>query len=233
MHLQYPLVLLLASLSPLLSLASSPPDDAPVAPATPASVKHQFQVLHRVDGDKPFSRRGVITYDPASRKKAANKYENNKEDKGVQEVVTARAGEDTLYYVELRHVGPVAGVEGVMLNASVRLCLLQASKYHEHMNIHFDQAGIPFHLDYIVNSGSCTDKPPAFPSNGFKTTVSLARKDVIRPRLEQIHAETKDGKAEPEKTLWQKYWWYAIPIVIMLLMSGADAPAEGGAAAKK
>ncbi|KAJ3213418.1 hypothetical protein HDU67_002893 [Dinochytrium kinnereticum] len=186
----------------------------------------QVEVWHAV-GSGPFTKRGTITYDPDSKKKTT-KYESEP-DTPFPEALLNTYPEDEVYRVMWKHTKPVFGVKDVTLNASVRMCLLQASKFQEHYSIHIDQAGkvsisigIPFHLDYVVDASSCQKSKVQAPKAGIKAQCSVARtSDGARPHLEMIQ-ETKDGKPEPEKSFLQKYWYYIVAIALVLMLSGGD-----------
>ncbi|KAJ3107999.1 hypothetical protein HDU97_002579 [Phlyctochytrium planicorne] len=180
----------------------------------------QIEIWHAV-GSGPFTKRGSTAFDPEAKKKITLKYDGE----AVQpESLLKSYPQDELYRVQWRYVNPVFGSKDVTLTASIRLCLLQSAKFEEFFTVHIDQAGLPFHLDYVVNAATCENSNIA--KKPFKSQVTVARTwDGSRPRLEMIHAQTKDGKPEAEKTFFQKYWYYIVAVVLILLMTGGD---EGG-----
>ncbi|KAJ3098857.1 hypothetical protein HDU96_010922 [Phlyctochytrium bullatum] len=195
------------------------------APLYCTFVDTQVEVWHSV-GSQPFVKRGVLSYDPDAKKKAG-KYEG---DATFPSSLLEEYSSDELYRVQWRHVKPVYGVKDVTLNASIKVCLLQSSKFSEYFTVHIDQAGMPFHLDYVVDASECSNAKLSAPKGGFKVNVQVARTaDGARPHLEQIHAETKDGKPEQPQSFFQKYWYYIVAVVLILMLSGGD---DGGAARK-
>ncbi|KAJ3354153.1 Cilia- and flagella-associated protein 57 [Entophlyctis luteolus] len=115
---------------------------------------------------------------------------------------------------------------GIEFVSSVRLCLLQKALLKDFITIHYDQTGVPYHMDYTVDAnGPCSSSQKPMPSKiSFKTKGGFAKSvDGERPRLEQITVEAATGKKE-EKTFIQKYWYYFVPVLIILLFSGNEEP---------
>ncbi|OAJ43278.1 hypothetical protein BDEG_26650 [Batrachochytrium dendrobatidis JEL423] len=124
-----------------------------------------------------------------------------------------------------------------ILKASVPLCMLQTSRFHEMITVHVDSHGKPFHLDYLVNANECLPDIDFGKTLHFKTVVAVGRlADAPRPILEKLK-ETVDGQEPvPEQSFIQKYWYYIIPIMLVLTLSssgGDDGKGEKPAAAKK
>ncbi|KAJ3415506.1 hypothetical protein HDV05_004708 [Chytridiales sp. JEL 0842] len=189
---------------------------------------YQFEVWHAVNQGE-FTQRGIIHYNPESSKKKAAYYENLREIEHLESIKSFEATYSDLYRLQLR-----SGANANSFNVSARLCQLKASALQEQFTIHLDQAGSVFHVDYVVPAIQCDKK--AVPAKAtFKAQVLISRTaEGARPKLQQIMADTKDGKPQPEQTFFQKYWWYMIPIIMVLLLGGGDEPAPGkGGAAKK
>ncbi|KAI9353340.1 hypothetical protein DFJ73DRAFT_759623 [Zopfochytrium polystomum] len=202
--------------------------------------KHSLQVLHAIN-DGPFSPRGVINFNPAG--KRGQKYEPAAANALADKLAKVAAPTD--FYL-LQFVGKLYDHD-VVLNATARLCQLQAAKFRESITIHLDESGgnwascllgfrLPYHIDYIVPSHECTDKvgfmqlpqqaPKVVP---FQTSVGVVNPQAgVRPRLEQIVSETKDGKPQPQPSFLQKYWYYLIPIGLAVIMNIGAEP-EGPA----
>ncbi|KAI8848339.1 hypothetical protein BC829DRAFT_443853 [Chytridium lagenaria] len=175
--------------------------------------KTQVEVWHSL-GDAPFTQRGVLTYDPDSKKKTA-KYEPVDSAALIPAPLLASIGKDVVYRVSWKHVKPVLGVEDVTVTATIRACLLQAAKFQEHYTLHIDEAGIPYHLDYVVDAAKCEENQKVVaPKKGFKINVEL--------RGLRMGQETTDGKPQPEKSFLQKYWYYILAIFLIVMLSGGD-----------
>ncbi|KAI8823620.1 uncharacterized protein EV422DRAFT_521667 [Fimicolochytrium jonesii] len=181
----------------------------------------QYPVLHSIGRQNPVER-GHITVDAASTKRSVNKYVADDNKAQPAELVNKGSSGDQ---TELYRVSVQVG-QGKTLSAAVPVCLLKASNFREQITLHLDSEGKPWHLDYLVSASTCgpssrqTQRPP-------RTQVFLERAVVgARPRLEQIVENTPDGKAPPEPTFLQKYWYYIIPVVLMVLLSGQEEPAK-------
>ncbi|KAJ3183420.1 hypothetical protein HDU87_006739 [Geranomyces variabilis] len=179
----------------------------------------ELSVLHSLGSSAP-SLRGSIVYDPASLKRSANKYVAGSATAGS--VVSAGANTDPREMYRVYVEG-----DGVKLTAAVPLCMLEASEYQEQITLHLDSNGVPWHLDYLVGATSC-EKPAKPLGRTPKTLVFIERALAgTRPKLEQMVETTVDGKPEPEKSFIQKYWFYIVPaVLILLLQSGGEEPAK-------
>ncbi|KAJ3226021.1 hypothetical protein HK099_005727 [Clydaea vesicula] len=90
---------------------------------------------------------------------------------------------------------------------AVQICQIVQSNYRENITVH-------------LNS-----KEKAFNESNFSTpTLKLVKQfKVSRPRSEPLPELKEDGSTpEPEKTFLQKYWYYLIPLAIILVTSGGD-----------
>lgn len=82
---------------------------------------------------------------------------------------------------------------------------------------------------------STRGKPPAVETPEFKFNTKVALKEAMaapRVGLRQAMPTNEDGSVkvpEKEKTLLQKYWYYAIPIVILLIMPPGEDERKQGA----
>ncbi|ORY53500.1 hypothetical protein BCR33DRAFT_710918 [Rhizoclosmatium globosum] len=183
------------------------------------SAANHFQVLHAV-GDSPFTVRGLITQLEKKTGSTGARYENY-EGLDLSPITSAPADESTLYHIKI--------VQGQLeLSSSIRLCHLQKAQLVDMITVHVDQTGVPFHVDYAVESkdGSCGNikKVAVAAKNGFKTKAVFGKThDGARPRLDQMTAETVTGKTE-EKSFLQKYWYYILPIVVILALTGGEEP---------
>ncbi|KAJ3330943.1 hypothetical protein HDU76_004451 [Blyttiomyces sp. JEL0837] len=185
----------------------------------------EFEVWHSIN-DAPYTLRGKIAIS-ALTKRTGHKYEDSKSLSGGKEIIGKHASLSDLYHLQIR--GSVSGID-LKLNATLRLCNLQSAGLKEHITFHVDQSGIPYHVDYVVPAATCDSSKKLPAVAAFKPQIHISQSlEGVRPKLEQIVAETKDGKPEKPQSFLQKYWMYLIPIVVIMLMGGGGeepAPAK-------
>ncbi|RKO91136.1 hypothetical protein BDK51DRAFT_31163 [Blyttiomyces helicus] len=207
------------------------------------SNERRLEVWHSVDNG-PATRRATLAYHPTSARRGVNRLES------VEEVVLSpgTAGESALYRVSLR----TRGENGITLNATVPLCLLETAKRRDQFTLHLDSNGNPWHLDYLVAATECKNADILGPLRNligplsnripnfldlkdavtkFKSQVLISKPiEGARPKLQEL-VDTPDGKPIAEQSFFQKYWFYIIPILILVGMSSAaEEPAKGGGA---
>ncbi|KAJ3123912.1 Guanine nucleotide-binding protein subunit beta-2-like 1 [Nowakowskiella sp. JEL0407] len=204
-----------------------------------------LEVYHQLEDSPSFSSlslRGHFSYDPALVSPSSTKkntlpsvFKSELDDAKLQKLageiktIVNGKGENAFYNVLIKK----KDAEDALSQFSFKLCSFQAGGFQEFITAHFDANGSPFHVDYVANEGNCsapvsTKKlgKKAFKPQVFTTRVS----DGARPILEQLPELRPDGTQEPPKTFLQKYWIYLVPLAIILLMGGGDAPegASGG-----
>ncbi|KAJ3384958.1 hypothetical protein HDU92_003309 [Lobulomyces angularis] len=124
---------------------------------------------------------------------------------------------------------------------AVQICQIVQSNYRENITVHLNSkgnvslssdsfqltklfAGELHHIDYFIPTSTCLNEK-AFNESNFSTpTLKLVKQfKVSRPRSEPLPELKEDGSTpEPEKTFLQKYWYYLIPLAIILVTSGGD-----------
>ncbi|KAI9141875.1 hypothetical protein BKA69DRAFT_368161 [Paraphysoderma sedebokerense] len=123
-------------------------------------------------------------------------------------------------------------------------CLFDNGDYKERINVHLDDLGTPFHIDYLpsvktclVNGGNQNSnhknqepqvtnvKVRVFtPAQGVSPILSSA------PPTKSNPTGSKDPN-QPEPSFIQKYWMYIVPLLILLLLSPSEPAASGGGSA--
>ncbi|KAI9205489.1 uncharacterized protein BJ171DRAFT_500613 [Polychytrium aggregatum] len=188
-----------------------------------------IRVLHSVSGS-PFAERGVLNFNPNSKKKSALKYVHADDAEMASVLKPVTSAED---YYTVRFVSS-SKPDSHLGEVRVRACQLHAAGLREHFVIHVDQDGEPFRIDYLVPSQDCS-LDGVKKAQDFKPTIELAKKlDGPRPHLIKVkEVAMKDGKPvqEEEKSFWQKYWMYIVPIVLLVLLNGGGDSQEGGSGA--
>ncbi|KAJ3054219.1 ER membrane protein complex subunit 10 [Rhizophlyctis rosea] len=184
----------------------------------------RLHVYHTINNG-PYAKRGTIKYDHTSLKKSANTFEPLSEDPLILRVEGGIADRSSLYRVAVRIPG-----SDKELNASTPFCFLYGAGFKDHITIHVDEKGEPWHLDYLVPSSECKSPEQGTIEVQFKTQVTIMHPvPATRPQLEEIVQGSPDGKPPPEKSFLQKYWMYIVPILIILLLNGGE-DSQGGPA---
>ncbi|KAI1313451.1 ER membrane protein complex subunit 10 [Mortierella claussenii] len=115
--------------------------------------------------------------------------------------------------------------------SSIKSCLLVASDFQEEITLHLDNDRNVFAFDYYTTASKCEDNhKKVFPLTSldhFKSVnVDLATGHTgPKPRYARAQAikiDTQTGKPETEKTFFQKYWVYIVPIVLVMLFTGGE-----------
>ncbi|KAI8607787.1 hypothetical protein BC830DRAFT_1086680 [Chytriomyces sp. MP71] len=214
-----------------LVLSDAPRHAALVPRRVRLHVVNEFQLLHSVGVGNKFAPRGRIA--PVETRPNAFKHEADAA-LLLANVAAPADHSHTLYNIM------AVSMDGTVLTASVPLCQLQSAQLRDSIAIHVDHTGKPFHLDYNVDAqpGACTKaQKPLAPNAAFKTKVVVSRaEDGARPRLELMSPEKgAEGGKETEKSFLQKYWYYIVPLMLVLMLSGGepDAAATGAPAAAK
>ncbi|KAJ1999220.1 hypothetical protein GGI04_004660, partial [Coemansia thaxteri] len=115
---------------------------------------------------------------------------------------------------------------------SVKRCRLNGEKKaDETFVLHETEGGSVFRADYNAGKGSNCLKSPLADTPSF-ATKALVKSRVRGPTPElaiaaSIDASTgKEKQPEPQKGFLAKYWYYLIPIVLLLMFSGEEPQQE-------
>ncbi|KAF9583203.1 hypothetical protein BGW38_010032 [Lunasporangiospora selenospora] len=114
--------------------------------------------------------------------------------------------------------------------SSIKSCLLVASDFKETFTIHLDQDKNAYAFDYYTTSHACEEEHKKELTLSSLDQFKDAKVDVSfsnnGPKARYIKAQTikldETGKPAVEKTFLQKYWFYIVPAIIMLLFSGGE-----------
>jgi len=117
--------------------------------------------------------------------------------------------------------------------SSIKSCLLVAADFKEEIMLHLDQNKEIFAFDYHTPAGSprqCDQE-----SQKHIAIENLDRFKDLKVELATAHQGPKarynraqaikmdeTGKPEAEKTFFQKYWMYVVPIVLVFLFTGGE-----------
>ncbi|KAF9111615.1 ER membrane protein complex subunit 10 [Mortierella sp. AM989] len=146
--------------------------------------------------------------------------------------------EDALEDVELKTPGSYAFYQiklkdeksGWEAMSSVKSCLLIASDFKEKITLHLDQDRQLFAFDYYTSASKCEDDHKKEYSLKSLDQFKIVKIDLATPgagpkalytRAQAIRVDPT-GKPEVEKTFFQKYWMYIVPVVLMALFTGGE-----------
>ncbi|KAF9905331.1 ER membrane protein complex subunit 10 [Linnemannia zychae] len=114
--------------------------------------------------------------------------------------------------------------------SSIKSCLLIASDFQERIALHLDQDRKVFAFDYYTTTSECSEQSSQeYPIksldvfNNVKVSID-GPQTAPKSRFHKAQAIKVDetGKPEAEKTFFQKYWMYIMPVVIIFLFSGGE-----------
>ncbi|KAG0202990.1 ER membrane protein complex subunit 10 [Mortierella sp. GBA30] len=114
--------------------------------------------------------------------------------------------------------------------SSIKTCLLVASDFQEEITLHLDQNREVFAFDYYTSATTCQDDHkkefPLKTLDHFKNVkVDLATgRTGPKARYARAQAIKMDETGNPavEKTFFQKYWVYIVPVVLVMLLTGGE-----------
>ncbi|KAF9097694.1 ER membrane protein complex subunit 10 [Mortierella sp. GBA35] len=114
--------------------------------------------------------------------------------------------------------------------SSIKSCLLVASNFQERIALHLDQDRKVFAFDYYTTASECSDdhkKEYPITSLDVFSDVKLSIDSTQNGPKSRFHKAQvikvdETGKPEAEKTFFQKYWVYIMPLVIIFLFAGGE-----------
>ncbi|KAM9843113.1 ER membrane protein complex subunit 10 [Aulostomus maculatus] len=153
------------------------------------------------------------------------------------------AGVDGLYRIRVPRVFLQADrqterqMEGY-LTAFVRACAMVESHLSDVITLHTDVSGYLIGVSIVTLPGACrgTEVEDEVDLEVFNTTLSIMapvnapgpETALFLERMEQ-ESERKGKNPQEQKSFFAKYWMYIVPLVLFLMMSGAQDQSGGGA----
>ncbi|KAF9192490.1 hypothetical protein BGZ51_005502 [Haplosporangium sp. Z 767] len=114
--------------------------------------------------------------------------------------------------------------------SSIKSCLLLASDFQEEITLHLDQNREVFAFDYYTGAHKCEDehkKEFALTSlDHFKSVKVDVATGHAGPKARYVRAQAvkmdETGNPAVEKSFFQKYWMYIVPVVAIILFTGGE-----------
>ncbi|KAI8602678.1 hypothetical protein EDD21DRAFT_371186 [Dissophora ornata] len=150
-----------------------------------------------------------------------------------QDQMEKTPGSYVFYQIKLRDES-----RGWEAMSSIKSCLLVASDFQEQITLHLDQDRQVFAFDYYTSASKCENEDKKeFPLTSLDLFKSVkvdlstgnAGPKARYSRAQAIKIDNQTGKPEEEKTFFQKYWVYILPIVLVMLFTGGGEPEKTAA----
>ncbi|KAK9767422.1 hypothetical protein K7432_002821 [Basidiobolus ranarum] len=179
--------------------------------------EQRIGVWHKIESQEEYIKRGEIVY---TLKPKTAKYITDENSPQLKH------SDNSLYTVKVGSLRENE-VEAVTFS-SVKWCMLEASQFSDKFTLHFDKEENFFHADYHPGAHDCQQSNLGSDVI-FNTSVELAKPYYeLRPKLQRINQEELKQKETAENTnFFMKYWYIIVPVVLVLLVGGGDAPKEG------
>ncbi|KAJ2616282.1 hypothetical protein H4S08_000841 [Coemansia sp. RSA 1365] len=212
----------------MLSIVALASSDSATAPAPVATTIEKFSVFHNLQIGKYVQRGELELMDDGT----AQYHSIGVQDPPHLTETESMPRDPTKYAVVLQ--SPQGKAQYVL---PIDRCRLSGDdKAEETFVLHTTGLGSVFHVDYDAGkSANCLQKNRESPVRPVVFTRALLKPRAIGPTpklaaVASIDATTgKEKQPEPQKSFLAKYWYYIIPLVLVLLFTGEEPQQEGNA----
>ncbi|KAF9949463.1 ER membrane protein complex subunit 10 [Mortierella alpina] len=168
---------------------------------------------------------GNITETEEEFQQRLEEWKTQKEEHEAQDPALRTAGSYGFYQIKLRDES-----RNWEAMSSIKSCLLVASDFQEKITLHLDQNREVFAFDYYTSASECEeDHQKEFPLktlDHFKNVSVDLVPSQSGPKARYARAQgikmDETGNPAVEKTFFQKYWVYIVPIVLVMLLTGGE-----------
>ncbi|CAO3572580.1 unnamed protein product [Mortierella alpina] len=168
---------------------------------------------------------GNITETEEEFQQRLEEWKAQKEDHEAQDPALRTAGSYGFYQIKLRDES-----RNWEAMSSIKSCLLVASDFQEKITLHLDQNREVFAFDYYTSTSECEEEHqkefPLKTLDHFKNVSVDLVPSQSGPKARYARAQgikmDETGNPAVEKTFFQKYWVYIVPIVLVMLLTGGE-----------
>ncbi|OQS00318.1 hypothetical protein THRCLA_06025 [Thraustotheca clavata] len=207
---------------------------------------YTLDLEHSVD-ENTFAARGEVNIDFAPAKPTATfptKLVLNEQQRNAFHKLVNHGG---LYTIRAR--SEPGNPNSPFVVASVPACFLMKARFREDLAFHVNEVGYLISMEFrapYVDINTCKDvakrvlKEANFYSTGnifgaadgpeVPRTAMASVKVAAPPGVTPVRSEN-EPETEEQPSFFRKYWYIIVPLMLVLLQGGTEAPAQGGAGA--
>jgi len=146
----------------------------------------------------------------------------------------ALADNDAYYTIRARSA--LSTSEGDWVFSSVKACALESSDFKDSIHLHVNSRGHVTSISYSTANDCSSNRPHEHHTKiQFNTAVALdLGLEGPKPILEATAPAPQPGTGQPQQeqapqSFIARYWYYIVPAVLLMLLSGFGSQGEGNA----